>query len=222
MILSLSQNFIFVHIPKTAGSSMTKALQPFSRDYTRTLASSLKRRIPYRENPDSVHFRVHETAAKMIQKLGRDTFDGFTTFSVVRHPYTHAVSHYEYMKQFRIASSAKKVGAMSFEEYLLNRKKRPFWNDTIFVRMPDQTYYLVDKNDEIAVDRLIRFENLVEDFQMLAQDLKLEGASIEHVNKTKAKKKPIESYFTGPCEDLVLEIYDRDFDNFGYERRLPA
>lgn len=225
MILSLSHRFIFVHIPKTAGLSMTDALGRFGRGKVRTLARSLSRRLPFTESPERAHFRVHEPAAHMIAKLSRPVWDGFHSFSVVRDPYDHAVSHYEYMKQFRIRSTALRVGAMSFEEYLAYRMKPPFWNDTIFARMPDQSWYLTDRDGRLAVDRLIRFESLAEDFARLVADLQLEGATLRHVNRTRAKtaRRPFQSYYDATTEEMVRRIYDRDFALLGYDRTMrPA
>lgn len=225
MILSLSHKFVFVHIPKTAGLAMTDALGRFGRGKVRTLARSLSRRLPFTEGPERAHFRVHEPARHMIAKLGRPVWDQFHSFSVVRDPFDHAVSHYEYMKQFRIRSTAARVGAMSFEEYLAYRMKPPFWNDTIFARMPDQSWYLTDAEGRMAVDRLIRFERLGADFARLVADLGLEGAELRHVNKTRAKtdKRPFQSYYDATTEEMVRKIYARDFDLLGYDHRMrPA
>ncbi|MCB2128500.1 MAG: sulfotransferase family 2 domain-containing protein [Rhodobacteraceae bacterium] len=221
MIISEKYNFIFVHIPKTAGLSVTDAFGKYGRPRGRTIWRSISRRMPYKESPSAAHFRVHEPASKMIAKLSRPVFDGFLSFSVVRNPFDHAVSHYEYMKQFRIKSTADKVGRMSFRDYLEYRMKPPIWNDTIFARMPDQSYYLTDAAGDLAVRRLVRFENLNAELEELSRDLKLPDFALRHVNKTKAGKKPMSSYYTDETADLVRKIYDRDFDLIGYSRDLP-
>ncbi len=222
MILSLEKNFIFLHVPKTAGQSFTKALEPYSRPYKRSLLRSSSRRLPFQESPATVHFRGHETARGMISKLGRAQFDAFFTFACVRNPFDHAVSHYEYMKQYRIAATARKIQAMSFVEYLRYRQKRPFWNDNLFARFPDQTYFVQDSGGAVAVNELIRFETLNEDFERVAAQIGLEDTRLPYVNKTVADRKPLESYFDNTARDRVLELYSRDFDNFGYARDVPT
>jgi hypothetical protein len=222
MIISEQYNFIFVHIPKTAGLSVTDAFGKYGRPRGRTIWRSISRRLPFTESPATAHFRVHEPASKMIAKLTRPVFDRFLSFSVVRNPFDHAVSHYEYMKQFRIKSTADKVGEMSFRGYLEYRMRKPFWNDTIFARMPDQSYYLTDRSGALAVKRLVRFENLNAELEQLSRDLALPDFALRHVNKTKADKKPMASYYDPTTEDLVRKIYDRDFELLGYSRDLPA
>jgi Sulfotransferase family len=221
MILSEQYRFIFVHIPKTAGISVTEAFGKYGRSRGRPIWRSISRRLPFTESPAKAHFRVHEPASKMIRKLTRPVFDSYVSFSVVRNPFDHAISHYEYMKQFRIKPIARKVAGMSFHEYLDYRTRRPFWNDTIFAWMPDQSYYLNDTSGALAVRRLVRFENLKYELEVLSRDLSLPDFQLRHVNKTKAERRPMEQYYNSATEDLVRMIYDRDFDLLGYSRDLP-
>lgn len=168
MILSTSHTFIFVHVPKTAGTSLTSALEPFGVYPKRTVWRSIMRRLPVVEPLDKVYLRKHETARGVRRKIGAEAFGRFHRFGVVRNPYDHAVSHYEFMKQFRIPKTAQKVAAMSFADYLRYRMKPPFWNDTFFARLPNQSYFLADDDDSLLVHRLLRFESLADDFDALA------------------------------------------------------
>jgi len=218
VIISEPYKFIFVHIPKTAGLSVTDAFGKYGRPRGRSIWRSASRRLPFQESPAKAHFRVHEAASKMVQKLTRPVFDEYLSFSVIRNPFEHAVSHYEYMKQFRIKSTAEKVGKMSFVEYLTYRQGTPFWNDTIFAKMPAQAYYLTDKSGDLLVKRFVRFESLASDLEQLSVDLKLPDFALRHVNKTKADKKPTAEYYTDEAYDLVRDIYAPDFDLLGYSR----
>lgn len=221
MILSEKYKFIFVHIPKTAGLSVTDAFGKYGRPRGRSISRSISRRLPFQESPSTAHFRVHEPASKMVQKLTRPVFDEFLSFSVIRNPFEHAVSHYEYMKQFRIKSTANKVAKMPFVEYLTYRQGTPIWNDTIFAKMPSQSYYLTDTSGALLVDRLIRFENLSPELEQLSVDLTLPEFSLRHVNKTKATKRPTASYYNPETEDLVRSIYAPDFDLLDYSLEAP-
>lgn len=219
MILSQTHDFIFVHVPKTAGTALTTALDPFGVYPPRTLWRSFVRRLPIKESPDKVYLRKHESAAGVRRKLGADVFDQFHRFAVVRHPYDHAVSHYEFMKQFRIPKIAQKIADMSFADYLRYRKKSPFWNDTFFARLPDQSHFLVDQNGELMVHRLMRFESLADDFDVMAADLNLTGATLRRENETisRADKRPWQSYYNSESKDLADDLYKRDFALLGYE-----
>lgn len=222
MIISTEYNFIFVHVPKTAGDSVTRALEPFARPLKRTIWKSIRRRLPLKDKVETVYLRKHDPASRAIARLGREVWDSFHSFAVVRNPFDHAVSHYEFMKQFRIPSVARKVAAMSFSEYLDYRAKPPFWNDTFFARLPNQSYFLTDAKGEIAVGRLVRFEELSTDFPAACLEIGLGEIELPHVNKTKSKteKKPYRDYYDDNSVKKVLSLYADDFRLLGYEPSL--
>ncbi|MFY0619068.1 sulfotransferase family 2 domain-containing protein [Shimia sp.] len=222
MILSKSHNFIFVHVPKTAGTAMTSALEPYGVYPPRSLWRSFVRRLPIIQSPDQVYLRKHETAAGIKRKLGAEVFSQFHRFAVVRNPYDHAVSHYEFMKQFRLPKIAEKVANMSFSDYLRYRMKPPFWNDTFFARLPNQSYFLTDNAGSLLVDQILRFETLADDFDQLAKKLDFDGVSLRRENETvsRADKRPWQSYFDDEAKSLVDQLYDVDFGLLGYQKTI--
>lgn len=221
MIISTEHNFIFVHVPKTAGDSVTRALDPFAHPLNRTLWKSIRRRLPLGDRPETIYLRKHDPASRAIARLGRDVYESFRSFAVVRNPFDHAVSHYEFMKQFRIPSVAEKVGAMSFADYLEYRMKPPFWNDTFFARLPNQSFFVAHEG-KLAVDRLVRFENLAVEFPAATAEIGFGEIAIPHVNRTKSKSdaRPFHSYYDDRSLALVLELYDEDFRLLDYPRTL--
>jgi len=224
VILSTSHRFIFVHVPKTAGTAMTAALEPFAVTGTRTPFRRALRWLPVREAPDRAYFRKHETAADMRAKLGPEVFNGFFRFSVVRNPFDHAVSHYEYLKEFRNAKKAAEFAAMSFADYLDWRTTARGMFVPSFSVLPDQAHWLIDRAGALLVDRVIRFEALSESWPGLMADLGLPGVELRYVNRTQAKsdKRPLVSYYDPATADRVRSLYARDFDLFGYSRDLPT
>lgn len=224
MILSTSHNFIFVHVPKTAGTAMTAALDPFAVQGTRTLWRRFLRRLPVHEAPERIYLRKHETAADMRRKLTPPVFDRFHRFTVVRNPFDHAVSHYEYLKEFRNAKLAARFGAMPFRDYLRHRLEPRRWSDRFFIRLPDQAHFLVGPDGRMLVERVMRFETLAADFAQLAADLRLGAVRMERINPTRSKTgaRPFQSYYDAETEDLVRRLYARDFPLLGYAQELPG
>ncbi|MFZ1468463.1 MAG: sulfotransferase family 2 domain-containing protein [Paracoccaceae bacterium] len=221
MRISSSHNFIFVHVPKTAGSAISNALAPFTTNPKRTILRSFLRRTPLVESHEKAHFRIHERAVHIRAKLSSTVYDRFYSFAVIRNPYDHAVSHYEFMKQYRIKSTAIRVGNMSFSEYLDYRMKRPLWNDTLFARQPAQSWFVADDDNRLLVNRLLYYESLQQDFDQLITDLSLTGAVLHKLNPTKTKTgttsfSTYAGYYDGDSETKVRQIYARDFRNFGY------
>lgn len=226
MILSLSHNFIFVHVPKAAGSALTLALRPYATIPQRSLWTSAKRRLPIVERPGAAHFRIHDSAARIRRKLSPEVYGRFYSFAAVRDPFDHAVSHYEYMKQYRSPRIAARFARMSFEAYLAQRLERRGPFDRLFVRLPDQSHFLVDEQGRLAVDRLLRFEQLSADFRALTDDLGLGEAQLRTVNRTRSRSssdaRAYRDYYDATTEDMVRALYARDFDLLGYSDRLSG
>lgn len=223
MLLSTTHKFLFVHVPKTAGAATQRMLEPYCDMPERTLWRSFKRRLPIQVSPDDSHFRVHETAMKLRAQLGRDLYDSLHSFAVCRNPYDHAVSHFEYMKQYRSKRIATQFESVAFTDYLQMRAwpKMPW--ERVFVNLPDQSHYVVDRCNQIIVDRLMSFETIHEDLHNLQVYLGMEPEPLPEFNITKTRDKRTEKladYFGDQEIELVQKIYDRDFNVFGYSRDI--
>jgi len=222
VLISTSYKFIFLHIPKTAGSSISIALKKYTDPDPHTLLSRITRHLPIVEPVQKAHFRVHDTAAKVIRKLGRPAYEQFFSFSVVRDPFDHTVSHYEYMKQFRTKRVAEMIRKMEFEEFLEYRMSPKRWYDPIFAKFPGQAYFVADPDGKILVDRIVPFETVNQELAGIAEQLKLPSFELQHLHKTKSKsaKRPYQDYYNPTTEDMVRNYFAKDFKLFGYSDKL--
>lgn len=125
---------LFVHIPKTAGSSISKILDENNLD-------NWKREWPRHHDPYS-----YLKEANIID-------DSVFSFAVVRNPYTRTYSCY---KQYNKTNQTN----ISFPEYLDNIKHGKISTISPLLHIP-QSFYVIDQ-DTVQVDRLYRFENLKE------------------------------------------------------------
>lgn len=125
---------LFVHIPKTAGSSISKILDEKNLD-------NWKREWPRHHDPYS-----YLKEANLID-------DSVFSFAVVRNPYTRTYSCY---KQYNKTNQTN----ISFSEYLDNIKQGKISTISPLLHIP-QSFYVIDQ-DAVQVDRLYRFENLRE------------------------------------------------------------
>lgn len=180
------------------------------------------RRLPIRQSAENCHFRIHETAEKICAKLGPETYHRFLSFAVVRNPYDHAVSHFEYMKQYRSEAIARQFGTLSFKDYLELRLKRRLPWQRLFAFLPDQAYFVTDGQGKLLVSRVLKYESLQEELLSLLRILKLPAGELQMINRTRARQidRPTASYY-GPVEKMLLmNLYRRDFELFGYAREL--
>lgn len=125
---------LFVHIPKTAGSSISKILNDNNLD-------NWKREWPRHHDPYSYLKEANTVDEKVF------------SFAVVRNPYTRTYSCY---KQYNKANQTN----ISFAQYLENIKQGKISPISPLLHLP-QSFYIMDQNN-IQVERLYKFENLKE------------------------------------------------------------
>ena len=116
----ISNNFIFVHIPKTGGKSITEAL----RDTGRVLYFVHSYSTSRGENKYNHHMRLRDLGLSSVEKF---------KFCFVRNPWAHRVSFYSYVKQKYPDSFSN----MDFEHYVRDFHSKPI------------SYFLADKYDKI-------------------------------------------------------------------------
>jgi chondroitin 4-sulfotransferase 11 len=129
-------DFIFIHINKTGGSSIENALK-----------------IPLE----------HKTATEKQQQLGEKEWNKKLTFTVVRNPWDKVVSHYHYRVKTNQTNLRNKP--IKFKEWvkLTYKNMDETYYDKPKMFMP-QTSWITDSNGKIIVDEILNFENLNEDF----------------------------------------------------------
>ena len=144
-------DFVFIHINKTGGSSIEKAL-----------GVGLD----------------HSTALEKYHQLGAAAWDRKFTFTMVRNPWDKVVSHYHY--RMRTNQTGLGDNPVPFDEWLqrVYVDRDPVYFDQPRMFMP-QKQWLVNESGELLVEFIGRFENLQQDFDRICQRLQVE-ASLGH------------------------------------------
>ena len=148
--------FTFIHINKTGGSSIEKALR--------------------------IQFE-HKTALEKIEELGRSRWNRRFSFAFVRNPWDKVVSHYHY--RVATNQTELGVNPVDFREWvkLSYRDRHSFYYDNPRMFMP-QLDWIADSQGCVLVDFVGRFERLQDDFSEVCRTLDLE-ASLPHVKSTR-------------------------------------
>ena len=183
---------IFIHIPKTAGVSLAKAiygdvsLEGHRSFYFNSIALNTKNEVffffAFVRNP----FDRLYSAYKFLRKGGMNNFDKLT-FE------TH-------LSEFK-----------DFEDFILNGlNKKLIYQITHFI---PQHEYLCDSKGNILVDFIGRFENLDKDIILLSKKLK-KDINLSHHNFN--SKLDYTEVYTDEMIYRVSNIYQKDIDIFKY------
>ena len=179
-------NYVFIHINKTGGSSIEKALW-----------------LPFE----------HKTAVEKIDEIGCHEWLNRISFSVVRNPWDKVVSHYHY----RVLTDQTGMGDghISFNEWI--RKTYvlgdPRYLDNKRMFMP-QVDWLCDKDGNLIVQHILRFENLTKEFNDLARRLGVK-AKLPHIKKS--NHSGYREYYDEESVDIIATKFLKDINMFGYK-----
>jgi hypothetical protein len=210
MLLSLEKNFLFIHIPKTAGSSVTRALAPWCVKPQRTQWRRLLSHLPVPEKPQNAFLRQHDKASWAKHKLPAEIYDSAYKFAVVRNPFELAVSSYYFRRKHLSGRRRNRARVLDFKTFLryLERKNR-------FVRV-DQTSWISDRHGNLIIDEVLRFETLAEQFNALVERLGLPG-EVKLPRTNVNAPYDYRAVYDDEAKSIVRRLFFRDFERFGYE-----
>jgi hypothetical protein len=210
MLISHSKNFLFVHVPKTAGLSMTAALNPFCDHPENALINRILSKFGVDVNwfgpTISLKYgRIHTTARQMKTIFPNEVFEEYYKFAFVRNPWDLMVSYYHYIQSNTEHHRSRKVQALGgFKQYLKYEIKRNKIN---------QTHFLTDAKGNLIVDFVGHFESLAEDFDIVRSTLGI-TANMEHYNGS--KHRDYRSYYDEETKQMVANHWKEDIERFGY------
>ncbi|PJF38588.1 MAG: hypothetical protein CUN55_16855, partial [Phototrophicales bacterium] len=162
MQISKRHNFIFVHIPKTGGTSMRHALEPYS-DPWEGLTDTHENRMQW----------GHANALQIRERVEEEFWNQAFKFAVVRNPWDWLVSMY-------VFNSGARLDELSREAFLKNKHLFEQWL-LHEVAIDSQTHRLSDTEGNLLVDYVARMNHLNEDFQYICQRLGIQ-ATLNHRN----------------------------------------
>ena len=188
---------VFVHIPKTAGTSVEHVLGSCE------LLASVKN---YERGVCPQHYYLSE-----ILEL-YPNISSFRRFTIVRNPFDRLVSAYHNNLKFYWSKG------LSFDEFVekglnLDYKSRRFIFDG---HLDPQVKYL-DANLSVSIFKFERLHVLTEYLSKAINRL----VFLPKINDS-IRKETISYYNQGSTVDLVRKFYQEDFENFVYEVDPPA
>ena len=231
MIISHKYKFIFIKTRKTAGSSIQIYLSDIcgeddiispidrpERPYNPRNFRGLYNPIPElveRHSPSKIvktmgrfltlkKFQSHIKAREVRERISPDIWNNYYKFTVERNPWDKVLSHYHFVRQ-RYSRYDKNI---SFEEYL-NVAELPY----------NYTKY-TDFNENIIVDRVVKYENLNYELGEVFKELGVpfEG-SLGPTEKSHYRKdrRPYQEVYTPEQKSAVAKLFNQEIEMHEYE-----
>ena len=239
MFISQSRRFIFIHIVKTAGESVTELFDETSLWNDLPIGGT-----PFGESVNQ-HYQTrhglhkHSTSREVRSVLGNQAWNEYFTFTFTRHPYARILSLYNYAGRLvdnqrsphlkRLPRKKRRVQPLwqwpaiqayvesrSFSEFVRHPQ---FWAD---LASQPQTTWIVDEKEQEMVDFVGRVETIDADLTEIVQRVGLPKPALGRKNRSTVKR-GAEHFPTEADYQLLEEAYQADFERFEYDpdMRIP-
>ena len=174
MIYSKDKNFLFIHIPKTAGTTLRKALAPYQsgrRPRLGLIKSRLQRYGFYQLNFAMMKIFgpfKHITARQARRLMGKKKFEAAYKFAIIRRPEDWVVSSWRF---------AARRPRHIFHSQAKSCKNLMEWIDVIEHSYRReiaafggiQASYIYDESGTLLVDKILQLETLTQDIAAIAK-----------------------------------------------------
>lgn len=189
--------FIFIHIPRTGGSSIEYAL--CNRNWWKT-------------HPPSKHLTAH-----IAKKIYAPYWDDYFKFSFVRNPWDRMVSMLRYGSFYGLSLGSR--GEICTDAYFNKFKKIEydyrFFNENQFEDLEEKhnSVYMNILGEEMNF--IGKFENLQEDLDLVCDLIKIKNNKLKHLEKSQMRL-PYQQYYNNFNKSIISKKYEIDIKKFNY------
>ncbi len=213
MIVSRGRRYIFVHIPKTGGTSLATALEARAMKDDILIGDTekaLRRRKRVKDLPAKGRLWKHSRLADLDGLVSEAEMADMFVFTLVRNPWDRMVSYYHWLR------------AQAFEHpSVALAKERDFSG---FLNAPGQRAglaaerygaYMATASGAERCDAYVRLERLEEDLAPVEAHLGFRLAPVPHLNRSERPAEYRAAYSEADAA-LVGRLYAEEIARFGY------
>jgi hypothetical protein len=199
MVVCHIRKIIFIHIPKTAGSSIEHLLRDegkYELDF-----------IGVRNGRSTHHYMGIELKLTL-----KELYPSYYKFSFVRNPYDRLISEYFWCRIKNVGHKFNKT----FDEFL-DYVEDVIKNKKFFIHIENDhfipQYSFLFFNNKLLVNNIFKYEDIETIVPLIRKRLKIK-TELQHLNKSKKN----EITLTQEQKDRIYNLYQIDFQTFNYEK----
>lgn len=204
MIISDAKKFLFIHIPKTGGSSLTWMLRYYVNNIHGININELETKKGWQGlfHINGQHSSYQDNSEIIQQK------QGYFKFAFVRNPWDLAFSWYLALSR----ESTKEISPKNFKSFLF---EVPQSHRTLIDR--SQFSYICDHKGQVRMDYLAYFENYQEVIPHLMGRFGISEFENCKLNVANNNNLHYRDFFDDDGKNLIAEKYRIDIETFRYE-----
>jgi hypothetical protein len=202
MVINDHYRFIFIHVPKAAGTSLMQALQRLEGNNSRLLAATKHETL----GEFMVNWQARSGGAADIDPLS------YFRFAFVRNPWVRMHSFYTYLVEARPRPEI--VTVKSFKDFLQQSRDSRSWINGLHSMRP-QLDFFTTTTGEFAMDFVGHYEHLQDDLSDIGGQIGVE-IQIPHLNKSSSSTVDYRERFDAEMIDIVTQRFAGDIERFGH------
>ncbi len=212
MIISHGRSYIFVHIPKTGGTSLALALEDRAMKDDIMLGDTpkaAKRRRRLKDVKTSGRLWKHSGLADIDGLVSPQEIAQMFTFTLVRNPWDRVVSYYHWLREQSFDHPAVLLAkAVPFDGFLNDAGTQASLRGWPAAR------YMQDVTGGEQCNCYIRLEHFARDAAPLVDHL---GFALELPWENRSERaQSYQSYYSDKTQQIIAECCAEDITRFGY------
>lgn len=212
MIISHGRKYMFVHIPKTGGTSLALALEDKAMKDDVLIGDTpkaKKRRKRVKDVQTSGRLWKHSKLVDVYGLVDQAQMEEYFVFTLVRNPWDRMVSYYHWLQDQNFdhphVTLAKEVEFSSFLNAGLTQA---------MMRNDGAARYVSDRDGVDRCDLYLRLEHLAQDVEVLEDAIGVRLGMVPHANKS--ERGAYQGYYSEADRALVGDAFAADIERFGY------
>ena len=201
MVICHNKMCIYIHIPKTAGTSV----EQFLRD-------NGKNGLEYH----GVRYgrSMHHFTAFTLKKENTHIFDKYYKFTIVRNPYDRLLSEYYWtpIQGIGFKSGQTKADFITYVSKVVN--KQLFYDNIYNDHFIPQYLFVYDKK-KLLINELFKYEDLKWTIEYLKKKLNMDN-QFPYLNLS--TNSIVKTGWTDRQKERIYKIYKQDFIAFNYDK----
>ncbi len=200
------KKFLFLHIYKTAGSSVRRALFPYASK-SQILIQLINHALIINRSP--IRFRrniyiYHPTALDLINEFGREKYNEFFSFSFSRNPLSQQLSLFKYVREKRQMNQHTDLRKFDFDDFLN-------WRINYDIDLQSKYTHASGKK---LINYIAKYESIDMELKIIANKLGIPQLKLPYSNKSKKLKKEIR--ISKKTFNKFVDTYYKDYELLNY------
>ncbi len=213
MIVSTGRRYIFVHIPKTGGTSLALALEARAMKDDILIGDtpkSLRRRHRLKSVKTKGRLWKHSTLRNIYGLVDQTQIEDYFVFTLVRNPWDRMVSYFHWLQDQNFDHPAVGLAkTLDFSQFLNHPMTCSALENSPYGS------YVLDENGVERCDAFVRIEYFEADFAPVQQHLGFDVGVLTRVN-TSGRERRYAGYYSPADRAFLGRICATDIARFGY------